>query len=120
MGNLAVSIQDQGEGLLAPMDGRFGRAPRFLIVDLNSHQILWTVANPAQDASHGAGPKAAGVMKDYGVVGVISGRFGPKAAEALEAFGIETWIAPDGLGAGEALAMHQKGQLERQALRTYR
>ena len=120
MGNLAVSIQDQGEGLLAPMDGRFGRAPRFLIVDLESHQILWTVANPAQDASHGAGPQTAGLMKDYGVEGVISGRYGPKAAEALEALGIQAWIAPDGLGAGEALAMHRAGRLERQVLRTYR
>lgn len=120
MGSLAISIQSRGEGLLAPMDGRFGRAPRFLIVDSKSRRVLRTVVNPAQDASHGAGPRAASLMKDQGVEGVISGRFGPKAAEALEALGVQAWIAPDDLGAGEALAMHRAGQLERHSLRTYR
>jgi predicted Fe-Mo cluster-binding NifX family protein len=120
MGNLAVSIQNQGKGLLAPMDDRFGRAPRFLIVDRDSHQVLWTVVNSAQDASHGAGPQTASLMKDYGVEAVVSGRYGPKAAEALEALGIQALIAPTGLTAGEALLMRQDGRLERHALRTYR
>ena len=120
MGKVAVSILGTGEGLAAPMDGRFGRADRFLIVDPDADEVLQTVVNPARDASHGAGPAAATLMKDLAVESVISGRYGPKASDTLSALGIRLWIAPPDLTAGEALALLRAGRLDRDEKRVFR
>ncbi len=52
-------------------------------------------------------------MRSEGVEAVISGRFGPKAFDALRALEIETWVAPPGITAGEALRLFDDGDLER-------
>ncbi len=120
MGRVAISIAGTGEGLAAPMDGRFGRAERFLVVDLETDEVLRTADNEARNASHGAGPRSASLMGELGATAVISGRFGPKAADALNALGLQTWIAPPGLTAGEALALLRDGQLERGTVQVFR
>ena len=120
MSRIAVSILETGEGLDAPMDGRFGRAERFLIIDPDADEVIQTVANPARDMSHGAGPAAASLMKELAVESVISSRYGPKASDTLSALGIQSWSAPLGLTAGEALAMLRAGRLDRNELRVFR
>jgi predicted Fe-Mo cluster-binding NifX family protein len=113
MGRIAISVTREGEGMQALMDGRFGRAEAFLVVDRETGEVVETVKNASVGASHGAGTAAANTMRSEGVDAVISGRFGPKAFDALQALGIETWVAPPGLTAGEALRMLDKGDLER-------
>ena len=113
MGRIAVSVTHQGEGMDALMDGRFGRAEAFLVVERKSGEAVETIANTSVDASHGAGTAAASMIGSAGVDAVISGRFGPKAFDALQAMGIETWIAPPAISAGEALRMLAEGGLER-------
>ena len=76
-------------------------------------EAVETVDNASVNASHGAGTAAANTMRSGGVEVVISGRFGPKAFDALRALGIETWVAPPGLTAGEALRMFDQGDLEK-------
>jgi predicted Fe-Mo cluster-binding NifX family protein len=60
---------------------------------------------------HGAGTGAANMLKSAGVGAVISGRFGPKASETLRAHGIDAWIAPPRITAGEALRLFEQGGL---------
>lgn len=120
MSNIAITVAAGGEGLAAPMDERFGRAPRFLVVDSESKQVQKTIPNPAVQAAHGAGTGAAAMMKDNEIAAVISGRFGPKAFQTLQALGIETWMAPAGLTAGQALQEYGDGRLQRMELREYR
>ena len=112
MGRIAVSVTRQGEGTDALMDGRFGRAEAFLVVERESGEVVETIDNVSVGASHGAGIAAANTMKSGGVEAVISGRFGPKAFDALRALGIETWVAPSGISAGEALRMLDDAGLE--------
>ena len=112
MGRIAISVTHEGEGMDALMDARFGRAEAFLVVDRESGEVVETIDNASVGASHGAGTAAANTMKSEGIEAVISGRFGPKAFDALRALGIETWVAPPGITAGEALRLLDEGELE--------
>ena len=112
MGRIAISVTRDGEGMHAVMDGRFGRAEAFLVVERESGEVVETIDNASVGASHGAGTSAANMMKLAGVEAVISGRFGPKAFDALRALGIETWVAPSGITAGDALRMLDDAGLE--------
>jgi predicted Fe-Mo cluster-binding NifX family protein len=112
MSRIAISVLRGGQGLDAAMDDRFGRAEAFLVAERETGQSTETIDNASVNASHGAGTGAANVLKSAGVGAVISGRFGPKAFDALRALGIEAWIAPPGITAGEALRLLEDGALE--------
>jgi predicted Fe-Mo cluster-binding NifX family protein len=116
MGRVAISVVRDRESLHSVMDHRFGRAEAFLIVDSETGELIEIIDNASANASHGAGTSSANIMRSAGVETVISGRFGPKALDALQALGIETWIAPPGVTAREALGMLQDGGLERMKL----
>jgi predicted Fe-Mo cluster-binding NifX family protein len=109
MGRIAISVTHEGEG----MDARFGRAEAFLVVERETGEVVETIDNASVGASHGAGTAAASLMKSAGVNAVISGRYGPRAFDALRALGIETWVAPPGITAGEALRLLDEGDLEK-------
>ena len=112
MSRIAISVQRDGEGLKALLDDRFGRAEAFVVVDGETREVIETIDNASADASHGAGPAAAAELSSAGVNAVISGHFGPKAFDALRALGIETWTAPSGSIAEDALGMLDEGRLE--------
>jgi predicted Fe-Mo cluster-binding NifX family protein len=116
---IAITVEAGGE-LSASMDPRFGRAPAFLIVDGASGEILGSEPNDTADAAHGAGTGAAAAMARLGVTGVISGRFGPKAYQALKALKIAMWLAPPGLSAGQALEKYQAGELTAAIVKEFR
>jgi len=74
---------------------RFGRCDYFILVDTKT--LDWeALANPAADATGGAGPQAVKFIADRGAEAVISGRYGPSAFTALDAAGIKAYIASDG------------------------
>lgn len=98
-------------GLTAELDPRFGRAPFFLVVDTGRGEVVQTLVNEAAEAAHGAGTGAAALMAKHEVGGVVAGRFGPKAHQALVALQIALWTAPDGLTVAQALEKLRAGQL---------
>jgi predicted Fe-Mo cluster-binding NifX family protein len=110
---VAITVHRDYEGLCASMDDRFGRAKAFLVVDKKTGKALEVLDNSSGDVSHGAGTAAADLLNSAGVEAVVSGRFGPNALDALQAFGIEAWMAPPGVNAGLALLMFAGGRLER-------
>jgi predicted Fe-Mo cluster-binding NifX family protein len=109
---VAITVQSRN-GLQSSLDPRFGRAPAFLIVDLDSRDIAAELDNESADLSHGAGTGSAAMMSHHDVKIVISGRFGPKAEQALSQLGIEMRIAPANLTAEQALDMLAAGTLQR-------
>ncbi len=113
MSRIAISVPCGSRDLEASMDHRFGRAGAFLVVARETGQMIETIDNASVDVSHGAGPGAAQMLKSAGVGAVISGRFGPKAFDALRALGIEAWVSPPGITAGEAFRLLEDGGLER-------
>lgn len=86
---MKITFTTSGNDLNAPLDSRFGRAPKFLIYDLDTKSF--EVADNAQNinAAQGAGIQSAQNIARLGVGAVITGHCGPKAFRALQAAGIK-------------------------------
>jgi len=108
---VAITVESKN-GLQSLLDPRFGRARAFLVTDLESRNIIAEVDNESGDLAHGAGTGSAATMSAHDVNVVISGRFGPKADQALSQLGIEMRIAPADITAGQALDMLAEGTLQ--------
>jgi predicted Fe-Mo cluster-binding NifX family protein len=105
---VAISVSD-----LSPesrLDPRFGRALAFVLVDTETgeRQVL---ANPAASTAGGAGVQAAEFVIRHGAEVVISGTFGPNAAEVLNAANVGMYRAGSGT-VGELVEKCQSGELE--------
>jgi predicted Fe-Mo cluster-binding NifX family protein len=109
--NIAITVQSTN-GLASLLDPRFGRASGFVIVNRKTRAIVREVENRFVEFAHGAGTGAASLMQEQEVGAVISGRFGPKAEQALAALDIEMWSAPEGITAGEVLDLLASGELD--------
>lgn len=117
-GRVAVSIES-GSDLRAPVCPSFGRAPRFLVTKPETEEGFEVIENTAARDSHGAGVGAAGLMGRLGVTAVISGRFGPKAYQALHAAGIEMYVALTQGTAAAALERYRNGDLKQFEVRSF-
>jgi predicted Fe-Mo cluster-binding NifX family protein len=111
MNRIAISIVPNHKDLSDLMDNRFGRAEAFLVIDRVTGEAVEILDNVSAGASRGAGTGAANLLKSAGIGAVVSGRFGPRALEALEGLGIEAWTAPPTITAGEALRLLEDGDL---------
>ncbi len=108
---VAVSIEG-GRDLQAAVCPTFGRAPRFLVTDLETGETT-VVENTAASGAHGAGSGAAGLLVRLGVNAVLSGRFGPKAFDALEAARIEMFVSTSDVNAATAIERFRAGLLKK-------
>jgi predicted Fe-Mo cluster-binding NifX family protein len=109
---LAISIT--GNKLESPFDPRFGRAAAFCLVDSETGE--WSAhENPALSASGGAGVQASQFIAKLGAQVVISGAYGPNAADTLTPAGIEMYLAPteQTLTAADVLALFKAGKLSK-------
>ncbi|MFW6020233.1 MAG: NifB/NifX family molybdenum-iron cluster-binding protein [Bacteroidales bacterium] len=86
--NRLIAISAEDKDVKSKMDARFGRCNYFLIFNPENNTIEF-VENPGKHASGGAGPMAAEMLVNYGVGKIMSGDFGPKASDALEAMNVE-------------------------------
>jgi predicted Fe-Mo cluster-binding NifX family protein len=98
---MKVAIPTRGQDLSSEVEPRFGRCPRFLIVDSRTLEFE-TVENTAASMGGGAGMHAAQLVVDQGVEAVIAGEVGPKAYDVLEAAGVRVMARVTG-SAREAL-----------------
>ena len=108
--NIAISVA--GDSLDSPFDPRFGRAPAFCLVDLETG--TWQILpNPGVSSSGGAGVQAAQFIAEHNAHLVASGAFGPKAFAALAAAGIQMFVPPekDGLAGTDILSLYKSGDL---------
>lgn len=108
---VAMTVESKN-GLQSLLDPRFGRARAFLIIDQESRDIIAELDNESADLAHGAGTGSAATMSAHDVSVVISGRFGPKADQALSQLGIEMRVAPSDITADQVLDMLAAGTLQ--------
>ncbi|MBA7552565.1 hypothetical protein ES705_45133 [subsurface metagenome] len=87
-------ITSSGNKLTSPFDRRFGRAAWYCVYDEKTGESTF-YKNENQNASHGAGIKAAEKMVELNVQKIISGDFGPKAKDLLDKFNIQMVIIQD-------------------------
>jgi len=107
---MKIAITALGNTMEADFSPRFGRCAYFIIVDTET-QAWEALPNPAANASGGAGPQAIQFITNQGVEAVVSGRYGPNAFAALEAAGLQAYIADLGT-VGEVFTKFLAGELE--------
>lgn len=107
---MKLAFTTSGDNLDALLDSRFGRAPKFLIYDLDTN--TFEVINNQENLSavQGAGIQAGETIAKTGAQAVITGHCGPKAFRALTAAGIKIFNTSAGTVA-EALEKYRSGQI---------
>lgn len=97
------------------VDGRFGRAEAYAILDGSGEEELQVIPNEeARAQAHGAGPKAAQAVFDTGAAVLITGgRPGGNAAAVLKKGDIEVFLCEPGLSVLEAVHSYKNGELEK-------
>jgi len=89
---MKIAVTAQGTELSSFVDPRFGRCQYFLFIDTDDIKVE-AVANPARQASGGAGIQAADFVVGKGVQAVITGTVGPNAEEVLKKSSIPVYRA---------------------------
>jgi len=108
---MKIAVTASGEALGSPVDPRFGRAAKFILVDLDSGELQCHDNAGCQDAAQGAGIQAAKTVSRFGVGAVITGHCGPNAFRALRAAGIQVVVGASGTVA-DAVESFKSGRLK--------
>ena len=107
---MKIAFTTSGEDLSAPLDSRFGRAPKFLIYDLEDDTFEVVDNEQNLDAAQGAGIQSAETVARQGVKGLVTVHCGPKAFRVLAAAGIKVFNT-DAPTVAEALKQYRSGDL---------
>lgn len=107
---MRVVFTTSGDSLDAPLDTRFGRAPKYLVYDLDT-DTYEVVGNDDQIAmAHGAGIQAAGLVARLAPEAIVTGHCGPKAFHVLSSAGVKVYTS-DVTTVAEALEKYRAGTL---------
>ncbi|MDZ8118003.1 NifB/NifX family molybdenum-iron cluster-binding protein [Pontiella agarivorans] len=107
---MKIAISTSGEDLSAPVDTRFGRAPRFLIYHMETGTFSLKENKQNLNAAQGAGIQSAACVCEEQVDAVITGNCGPKAFAVLDAAGIKVYTCGS-TAISEAIDQLRQGQL---------
>lgn len=107
---MKLALTTSGDDINAPLESRFGRAPKFLIYDLESGTC--EVVDNRQDlnAAQGAGIQSAETVARLGAKALVTGHCGPKAFRVLTAAGIRIYHT-DVLTVAAAIEQYRSGKL---------
>lgn len=109
---MKIAFTTSGHSLDAPLDARFGRAPRILVYDLDTgtFEVVYNTQN--LNAPQGAGIQAAQNVARTGATHLVTGHCGPKAFKVLTAAGIAVYTT-DAATVAQALELFRSGGLTR-------
>lgn len=107
---MKLAITTSGRSTEAPLDPRFGRAPRFLVFDTDTNAFDVVDNRAGLEAAQGAGIQAAETLARLGVQCVVTGHCGPNALRALGHARIEVYNS-DARTVAEAIDAYKAGKL---------
>lgn len=107
---MKIAFTTSGDSLDAPLNSTFGRAPKFLIYDLDRGKLTLVDNRPNLGAAQGAGIQAAQTVILSGAQCLISGHCGPKAFRVLSAAGVKVFYT-DAQTVADALKDYLAGNL---------
>lgn len=111
---MKIAFTTAGNDLSAPLDSRFGRAPKFLVYDME-HESFEIFDNEKNlNATQGAGIQSAETVARLGAGALVSGHCGPKAFRVLQAAGVQIFTAGSQT-VQEALEAYRAGTLHEAA-----
>ncbi|MCU0582029.1 MAG: NifB/NifX family molybdenum-iron cluster-binding protein [Syntrophales bacterium] len=105
-----VVFSTTGNQLDSPLDSRFGRAPKFIIYNLDAETFEIMDNQQGVHASQGAGIQSAEAIVRAGAKALVTGHCGPKAFHVLAAAGIKIFHS-DAATVAEALEQYRRGSL---------
>ena len=108
---MKIAFTTSGATLDAPLDSRFGRAPKFLIYDLDRETFEVIDNQQNLNAAQGAGIQSAETVVRLGAKSLVTGHCGPKAFRVLLAAGIKVYTT-DATTVAEALKAFRSGTLK--------
>jgi len=108
---MKIAFTTSGDDLGASLESRFGRAPRFLIYDLDNSTYEVIDNSQTMNTAQGAGIQAAETIVHSGATALVTGHCGPKAFKVLSAAGIRVYNVA-GCTVGAALEAFRSGQLK--------
>ncbi len=96
----------------SPMDPRFGRTQFFFVYDDESKEIETFDNTAIENEAHGAGPKTAQKLAEFGAKILITGNGpGGNAATVLKATGMEIYVGAGEMNIKDAYEAYQNGVL---------
>lgn len=105
---MKVVFTTSGDDLNAPLDSRFGRAPKFLVYEMETAMFEVVDNCPNLNAAQGAGIQSAEAVVRLGASAIVTGHCGPKAFRVLKAAGIKVYTT-DAKTVAEALELYCSG-----------
>jgi len=93
---MRIAVTTQGKGMDGEVDSRFGRAPKFLLVDTETMSSQWVENTQSLNLPQGAGIQAAQNILPHKPDVVLTGNCGPKAFQVLGAAGIRVVVGVKG------------------------
>jgi len=106
---MKIAVTTQGDDLDAQIDSRFGRAPRFLVVDTETMRFVLTANTQSLDLAQGAGIQSAQNVLIHKPDVVLTGNCGPKAFRVLKAAGVKVVVGVKGK-VGDAIRDYMSGK----------
>lgn len=92
---MKIAISSNSGNFNTQFSTRFGRCEFFVFIDTETK--AWEAKpNPAVDAQGGAGAQVVQYLSKNNIEATITGRYGPTAFSALQAAGIQTFLAEEG------------------------
>jgi predicted Fe-Mo cluster-binding NifX family protein len=108
---MKVIVTAQGQDLESEVSPRFGRAPWFLLVDVDSGSYEAIANDQNLAAPQGAGIQAAQTVVRTGARAVLTGNCGPKAFRTLTSSGLAVYVDVAGR-VSEVLSRYRAGELD--------
>ena len=96
----------------SPMDPRFGRTQYFFVYDEEADEIQTYDNTAIENEAHGAGPKTAQKLAEFGAGVLVTGNGpGGNAAAVLQTTGTEIYVGAGEMTVKEAYDAYKNGDL---------
>jgi predicted Fe-Mo cluster-binding NifX family protein len=110
---MKIAFTSKGADMDSSMDPRFGRSEYLLILDTNDNSVISFDNRAISKESHGAGPKTAQKIFDFGAQVLITGNGpGGNALSVLEKAGVEIYVGAGNMTVKEAFEAYSNKQLK--------
>jgi predicted Fe-Mo cluster-binding NifX family protein len=107
---MRIAVSAQSPNLESDVDPRFGRAPHFVIFDVDADEFEAVDNSNASEAKQGAGVQAAQTVVGHKVDAVLTGHCGPKAHQLLATSGVKIYVGVEG-NIRDAIGRCRRGEM---------
>ncbi|HPQ81643.1 MAG TPA: NifB/NifX family molybdenum-iron cluster-binding protein [bacterium] len=107
---MKIAFTASGDELESALDSRFGRAPKFIVYDLEKESFEVVDNEINMNAAQGAGVQSAQKVAQSGAGALVTGHCGPKAFRVLQAAGVKVYTS-EAASVAEALKLYREGKL---------